>query len=345
MHDIQIGLIDFAIIICYLLFIVGLGLSVGWGSWKKANGGEYFLANRSLAWPIVGLALFSTNISTIEIVSLAQEGYRSGLLYGNLELMAAFALITLAIVFVPFYIKSSVTTLPEFLEKRFDSRCRRFHVFLSLVSAIFIHIGFAIFAGAKVFEGLLEIDVQMGIVLILGLTGLYTIVGGFKAVVLTEAIQTVILIAGSVIMTLIGFYKVGGWGALTNSVDPEMLTMLRSAERAPDMSWYSILLGYPIIGIWYFCTDQTIVQRVLASKDERHARLGAIFTGFIKVFSVFIFIMPGLICQALINQGEFDNTLSDSAETYSFLIANLLPVGLKGIVVAAMLSALMSTVA
>ena len=342
--NLNIGTLDLVVIIGYLVVIVSLGMWAGWSQRRSAEGSGYFLAGRSLTWPIIGLALFSTNISTIELVSLAEEGYKSGLLYGNLEWMAGLTLVILALFFAPFYIRSKVTTLPDFLKKRFNNQCRVFQVVIAIVSAIFIHIGFALYAGAKVMEGLFGIDMMLSITLILALTGLYTIVGGLKAVVLTEAFQTIILIGGSVTMTIIGFQKVGGWEGLTASVDPGMLTMLRSAEEAPDMSWYSVFLGYPIIGIWYFCTDQTIVQRVLGAKDEMHARLGPLFAGFIKILPVFIFVMPGLICLALINKGILPDTLDDTAQTYAFLVANMLPIGVKGVVAAAMLAALMSTV-
>ena len=342
--NIAVGTIDLAVIVAYLVIIVSLGCWVGWRQRRKTEGGGFFLAGRSLTWPVIGLALFSTNISTIELVSLAEEGYKSGLVYGNLEWMAGLTLIILAIFFAPFYIRSRVVTLPDFLLKRYNNKCRVFQVVIAIVSAIFIHTGFALFAGAKVMEGLFGIDLMISITLILCLTGLYTVVGGLTSVVWTEAVQTVVLIGGSVIMTVVGFVKVGGWSGLTASVDPEMLTMLRPAEEIPDMSWYSVFLGYPIIGIWYWCTDQTIVQRVLGAKDEQHARLGAIFAGFIKILPVFIFVMPGIICLALIRQGALPDTLEDTAQTYAFLVANILPVGVKGIVAAAMLAALMSTV-
>jgi len=342
--DIAVGSVDMAVIIAYLVIIVSLGCWVGWRQRRKTEGSGFFLAGRSLTWPVIGLALFSTNISTIELVSLAEEGYKSGLVYGNLEWMAALILVILAIFFAPFYIRSRVATLPDFLLKRYNNKCRVFQVVIAIVSAIFIHTGFALFAGAKVLEGLFGIDLMISITLILCLTGLYTVIGGLTSVVLTEAVQTVVLIGGSVIMTVVGLVKVGGWSGLTASVDPEMLTMLRSAEEMPDMSWYSVFLGYPVIGIWYWCTDQTIVQRVLGAKDEKHARLGAIFVGFIKILPVFIFVMPGIICLALIRQGVLPDTLDDTAQTYAFLVANILPVGVKGIVAAAMLAALMSTV-
>ena len=344
MLDLKIGALDLAVILVYLTVIVGLGCWAGWSQRRKSGGSGYFLAGRSLTWPLIGLALFSTNISTIELVSLAEEGYRSGLVYGNLEWMAALTLVILAIFFAPFYIRSRVSTLPDFLRKRYNNACRVFHVVIVIVSAIFIHIGFALFAGAMALEGLFGIDLMVSITIILALTGLYTIVGGLKAVVLTEAIQTVVLVGGSILMTVIGFQQVGGWEGLKASVDPVQLTMLRSSAESPDMSWYSVLLGYPIIGIWYFCTDQTIVQRVLGAKDEKHAQIGPIFAGFIKILPVFIFVLPGVICFALIKQGKLPDELDDTAKTYAYLVANILPSGVKGIVAAAMLAALMSTV-
>jgi len=342
--NLEIGWIDISIIVLYLIAVVGMGLWAGWSQRRKTNGGAFFLAGRSLTWPLIGLALFSTNISTIELVSLAEEGYKSGLLYGNLELMAGLALVILAIFFAPFYLRSRVSTLPEFLHKRYNNSTRVFNVVIAIISAIFIHIGFALFAGAKVLEGLFDMPIMLSIIVIVALTGIYTIIGGLKAVVLTEALQTVVLVGGSIVMTIIGFSKLGGWSGLTSNVDPEMFSMLRSAERAPDMNWFSVLLGYPIIGIWYFCTDQTIVQRVLGAKDENHARLGPIFAGFIKLLPLFIFVMPGLIALALINQGALPDELDDTAKTYAFLVGNILPIGVKGIVVAAMLAAVMSTV-
>ncbi|UCG49327.1 MAG: sodium/solute symporter [Phycisphaerales bacterium] len=339
----NIGLYDLLIVVAYLAAMVFLGCWVGLRQRKKAVGSGYFLASKSLLWPWIGLSLFSTNISTIELVSMAEEGYKRGLVYGNLEWMAALTLIVLALFFAPFYIRSNVSTLPGFLLKRYDNRCRVFEVVIAIFSAIFIHTGFALFAGAKVMEGLFNMPIMTSMTIILLLTGLYTIVGGLKAVVLTDSLATVVLISGSIIMTAIGFHRVGGWEGLTASVEPARLHMLRSAKDVPDMSWYSVFLGYPIIGIWYFCTDQTIVQRVLGAKDVKHAQLGPIFAGFIKILPVFIFVMPGLICYALIRNGALPDKLEDSATTYAYLIAHILPAGLQGVVAAAMLAALMST--
>ncbi len=341
---ITIDNIDLAVIVVYLIGIVALGCLAGLLRKRHAGGSSYFLAGKSLTWPVIGLALFSTNISTIHLVSLAQEGYVNGLAYGNFEWMAAFTLIALSLFFAPFYIRSNVTTLPDFLEKRYSRACRDWLAFVSILSAIFIHIGFSLWTGAVVLRGLFGIDEMVSIISVAVLTGLYTIIGGLLAVVLTESIQTIVLLAGAICITVIGLHDIGGWSGLADSVDPVKLTILRSADDPANLPWYSVFLGYPIIGLWYWCADQTIVQRVLGAKNENHARIGPLFAGFIKILPVFIFVMPGLICLGLINQGKLPATLDDSADTYAFLISHLLPTGLRGLAAAALLAALMSTV-
>lgn len=335
---------DLVIIFIYLIGIVGIGL---W-AWRKrkrgqSSGAAYFLAESSLRWPVIGLALFSANISTTHLVSLAQEGYVNGLAYGNFEWMAAFLLIVLSLFFAPFYIKSRVATLPDFLEKRYSPACRNWLAGLSIVSAVFIHIGFSLYTGAVVLRGLFGIDINVSIAVTAALTGLYTIVGGLLAVVLTESVQTLILIGGAACVLAIGFVSAGGWAGLASSVEPVKLTILRTAEETPSLPWYAVFLGYPIIGLWYWCADQTIVQRVLGAKDENHARIGPLFTGFIKILPVFLFVLPGVIAAALIRQGKLP-AVESSADTYSLLVNNLLPVGLRGLVAAALLAALMSSV-
>jgi len=344
---------DVAVIAAYLVGIVGLGL-LAWFRRNRASvataaaGGReevsaYFLAGGTLRWPVIGLALFSTNISTTHLVSLAQEGYVNGLAYGNFEWMAAFLLIVLSFFFAPFYIRSRVATLPDFLERRYSRGSRDFLAVLSILSAIFIHIGFSLYTGAVVLKGLFGIDINVSIFLTAVATGLYTIAGGLLAVVMTESVQTVILIGGAACVVVSGLIQVGGWGGLTASVEPVKMTILRTAAETPSLPWYAVFLGYPIIGLWYWCADQTIVQRVLGAKDERHARLGPLFAGFIKILPVFLFVLPGVIAAGLVHQGRIP-AIADSADTYSLLINHLLPVGLKGVVAAALLAALMSTV-
>jgi SSS family solute:Na+ symporter len=338
-----IGPVDLAVIILYLVGIVGLGCWVGLRRRKGEVGRSYFLAGGTLTWPVIGLALFSTNISTIHLVSQAQEGYMNGLAHGNFEWMAPFLLITLSLFFAPFYFRSRVATLPDFLEQRYSRACRDWLAALSIVSAIVIHIGFTLYTGALVLKGLFGIPIMYSIVAAAVLTGLYTIVGGLLAVVLTESIQTIVLLVGAITITAVAFFKAGGWAGIVANVDPVKLTILRSADDPANLPWYSVFLGYPVIGLWYWCADQTIVQRVLGAKDENHARVGPLFAGFIKILPVFIFFLPGTIALALIKQGKLP-PLDDSKDVYAFMITHLLPTGLTGLMAAALLAALMSTV-
>ena len=354
--------LDITISILYILGIVFIGL---WAGVKKKNvkkgaeSNDYFLAGKTLRWPMIGLALFATNISCLHLVSLAQSGFDTGLLNGNFEWMAAFTLVLLALFFVPFYLKSNVTTLPDFLEKRYNRACRDWLAIVSILSAIIIHIAFSFLAGGIVLKTLFGVNMYVSVILIATLTGIYTIIGGLRAVVITESIQTVVLLAGAVIITVICFQKIGGWSSLTQTLHESSsmnkLSMLRGSGDSSGMPWYAVFLGYPVLGIWYWCADQTIVQRVLGAKDENHARVGSLFCGFIKILPVFIFVLPGLIAFALAQKGFFDissiqtvdasgKTITETKGIYTLMITQLVPTGLVGILVAALLSGLMSQI-
>lgn len=363
---------DYGVIIVYLVGIVGLGV---WAGFKRKAGGEgshYFLAGNTLTWPIIGLAMFAANISTVHLVSLAESAYKYGLIYGNFEWMAGFTLILLSLFFAPLYLRSKVPTLPDYLERRFNRNCRDWLAVISIVSAIVIHIGVALYTAAWVLRGIMGlppeatimgIDALMFFIIVLGiLTGIYTMFGGLLAVVMTESVQTVLLLIGAVCITVVGFIKLGGWNVLvqTLAVNPHpmagvpeakitwgtgnFLNMMRFDGDPSGLPWYSILLGYPVLGIWYWCADQTIVQRVLAAKDEKHARLGPLFCAFIKILPVFLFVLPGVICVALVQNNYFNGEAPKAAaDTYTFMITHMLPVGLKGLIAAAMLAAAMQT--
>ena len=348
--------LDFGILAAYVLMVISVGCGAAWFQKRKAarsgveqGEGAYFLAARTLKWPIIGLSLFSTNISTVHIVALAEEGYRSGLAYANFELAAIFTLVILAVFFVPFYLRSHVTTLPDFLEKRFNRSCRDFLAVISIISAIFIHIGVSLYAGAVVINAMLGLSMEIGtlmptmIAIALG-TGLYVVVGGLLAVTLTDAIQTTTLLIGSAVVTYFAFTKLGGWQSLQDTVGPNMISVLRRSGDFSGMPWHAVVLGYPVIGIWYWCTDQTIVQRVLGAKNETHGKAGALFAGFLKLLPMFLFVLPGLLCLALVNTGKLPE-LVNSKEAFSHMVMNLLPAGLRGLIVAALLAALMGTIA
>lgn len=351
--------LDLSISILYILGILAVGLWAGIRHRRKSKAnaaGEYFLAGKTLKWPAIGLALFATNISTVHLVSLAQSGFDSGLLNGNFEWMAAFTLILLSLFFVPFYIKSGVATLPDFLEKRYDRSSRDWLAVISVVSAIIIHIAFSMLAGGIVLKTLFGLNMYVSVIVICLITAIYTIVGGLKAVVVTESIQTVVLLSGAFIISYAAFHKMGGWEPMTEVLkskgEMDKLSMLRPHGDASGMPWYTIFLGYPILGIWYWCADQTIVQRVLGAKDENHARVGPLFCGFIKILPVFIFVLPGLFAYTLVQSGHLDVTSLgldakgqvNSKGIYTLMITQLLPSGLVGVLVAALLSGLMSQV-
>lgn len=352
----MIATTDIIISICYVALIVGLGFRAGLSGRKNDSAaGEYFLAGKSLRWPMIGMALFATNISCLHLVSLAQSGFDTGLLAGNFEWMAAFTLILLALFFVPFYIRSGVATLPDFLERRYNRACRDWLAVVSVVSAVVIHIAFSFLAGGIVLETLFGINMFTSIILIALVTGAYTIVGGLRAVVVTESVQTVVLLTGAVIITVLSWWKVGGWQPVIQVLQGEQqldkLSMLRPAGDPNGLPWYAVFLGYPVIGIWYWCADQTIVQRVLGAKDENHARTGALFCGFIKVLPVFIFILPGLLAYVLYKQGHLNLEVLRQPDgqlhtkgVYSVMITRLVPTGLVGVLVAALLSGLMSQI-
>jgi SSS family solute:Na+ symporter len=336
--------LDLSISILYILGILAVGLWTGIRHRRKSKAnaaGEYFLAGKSLKWPAIGLALFATNISTVHLVSLAQSGFDSGLLNGNFEWMAAFTLILLALFFVPFYIKSGVSTLPDFLERRYDRSSRDWLAVISVFSAIIIHIAFSMLAGGIVLKTLFGLNMYVSVIAICLITAIYTIVGGLKAVVVTESIQTVVLLTGAFIISYAAFHKMG------------KLSMMRPHGDPSGMAWYTVFLGYPVLGIWYWCADQTIVQRVLGAKDENHARVGPLFCGFIKILPVFIFVLPGLFAYTLSKAGYLDvSSLGvdaggnvNSKGIYTLMITQLLPSGLVGVLVAALLSGLMSQVA
>ncbi len=341
--DIKIARLDIIVIAIYFIGIVGIGLWAGRKRKDHLDSDSYFRAGGTLTWPMIGLALFSTNISTIHMVGFAGEGYRTGLAYGNFEWMAPFLLIVLALFFAPFYLKSQIATLPDFLEKRYCGTCRNWLAGLSIVSAVFIHIGFTLYTGALVIKTLFGIPIMTSIVATAVLTGIYTVVGGLLAVVVTGALQTMILLAGSIILTIISLVKIGGWQGLVENIDPVKLTMFRPADDPANLPWYSVFLGYPVIGLWYWCADQTIVQRVLGAKDANHARIGPLFAGFLKVLPVFIFFLPGTVYLAMANRGDV-SPLSNPDECFSMAIQNLLPAGVTGLMAAALLAALMSTV-
>jgi len=344
MHvELSIPVLDLIIIILYMIGILVVGIL---STRKlKLTSENYFLAGRGLNWGYVGAALFASNISTIHLVGLAASGYNEGLVWGNFEWMASFTLILLGLVFAPFYFKSKISTLPEFLEKRYSPEARSFLAFMAILGALFIHIGMSLYAGAAVFEQFFGIDVITSILIISIITAIYTVLGGLKAVVVTESIQTVLLLLGAVAITIFAIlalpsHGIHSWAELKAAAKPDQLTMLHTHSKV-GLNWYAVLLGYPVLGVWYWCSDQTIVQRVLGAKTERDAQLGPLFAGFLKILPVFILVFPGVIGYILFK----DIIGTNSNQTLPVLINELIPTGMKGLIAAGLLAALMSTIA
>ena len=347
----SISMIDTIIIIVYLVGIMAVGIIAGYK--KDSSSEEFFLGGRSFRWPIIGMGLFCANISTIHLVGLASSGYQHGLVVGNFEWMAAFCLILLGIVFAPFYFRNKISTLPEYLERRYGSGARTFLAAIFIMSALLVHIGISLYAGAKVLEAFFGINYIVSIIGISVITAIYTILGGLKAVMITDAIQAVLLVGGAALLTFFGIQAlpeagIESWAAFKAACKPDQLSMIQpiSDAAAPgkfglrEFSWYSILFGYPVLGIWYWCTDQTIVQKILSARSEKDGRDGAIFAGYLKILPVFLMVLPGVIAYVLFK----DKIGDDNDATLMVLMTELLPVGIRGLMAAGLLAALMSTI-
>ncbi|HID74941.1 MAG TPA: Na+/glucose cotransporter [Planctomycetaceae bacterium] len=383
-------LVDWLVIALYFAVLLG----VAWWVIRKGKDtpDDYFLAGRNLGWFIVGASIFSSNIGSEHLVGLAGSGCTDGVAMAHYELHA-WCLLVLGWVLVPFYARSMVYTMPEFLEKRFSATSRWVLSIISLVAYVLTKIAVGIFAGGVVFGTLLpELELTVGAItldsfwigsiLVILLTGAYTVLGGLRAVAYTEAMQTVVLVLGSFLVTFFGLHALGGWSQLREICGSDMFNLWKPLtppgveatwtpviERAADgqllrQAWYfndnypwvGMLLCAPIIGLWYWCTDQYIVQRALGAANERQARRGTIFASFLKLLPVFIFIIPGMICFALARSGRVEalahlvdadgRAIRDlSQAAYPLMVAHVLPPVVRGVVVAGLLSALMSSLA
>ncbi len=375
---------DWLVIGCYF---TGLLVLAWWVIRKgKDTADDYFLAGRNLGWWVVGASIFASNIGSEHLVGLAGAGATSGVALAHYELHA-WCLLVLGWVMVPFYIRSKVFTMPEFLERRFSPTARWVLSLISLVAYVLTKIAVGIFAGGIVFSTLLpELYIQIGpilfdsfwvgSVLVILLTGLYTVLGGMRAVAYTEAVQTFVLILGSILLTYFGLQKLGGWSELRMALDSDMFNLWKPlvpegmtgtwepVKESARIAWYfngnypwlGMLLCAPIIGLWYWTTDQYIVQRALGAASERHARRGTIFAAFLKLLPVFIFIIPGMIWLALAKTGSVPelsgmvdadgNAIALQAQgAFPLMVQYVMPAGLRGLVVAGLLAALMSSLA
>ena len=326
--------IDFLIILLYLLATVGIGIYYSRRS--DNNTQEYFLAGKSIGWFAVGLTIFSTNISSEHFIGLAGSGSSRGLAVGQFELMAIFILILLGWILAPIYYKSGVMTMPEFLEKRFDKRIRKIFAVLSIGIYLFTKISVTLFAGGILFYKIFGLNIYTSAIVIVLLTGIYTLIGGAKSVIKTNVFQSFVLILGALILTIFGLKEIGGFSGLTNGLSEEYFCMFKPISD-PDFPWTGILFGAPIIAFWYWCTDQYIIQKLFSAKSLNDARRGSLFAALLKVLPIFILVFPGLIAAVLYPEIKGD-------EAYPALLAGtLLPIGIKGFVLAGVLAAIMSS--
>lgn len=328
-------------IVIGLYFTVIAGISIWSLRRKKDSATEYFLAGRNIGWFIIGASILASNVGSEHVVGLAGTAASSGLVMGHYELHSWIVLL-LGWVFIPFYIRSSVFTMPEFLERRFGSSARWFLSIVSLLSYVLTKVSVTVYAGAVVIAAFMGFDFWTSALVLVVLTGIYTIAGGMRAVAYTEAMQAVVLLLGSLLLTIIGLNEVGGWSNMIASTPKEKLNMFLPLSD-PEFPWVGILFASPIVGLWYWCTDQYIVQRCLTAKSEQAARRGTIFAAYLKLLPFFIFMIPGLIATTLAANGKIQLESADQA--FPVLVKTLMPVGLRGLLAGGLLAALMSSLA
>lgn len=336
----SLAAVDWVVIGAYFVAVFGVAI---WSTWKdhtRDTSADYFLAGRHVGWFVIGASLFASNIGSEHLVGLAGTGAASGVAVGQFEILASFLLLVLGWVFVPFYIKSGVYTMPEFLERRYSPATRWYLALISIVGYVLTKISVSIYAGGIVFESLMGINFWTGALIVVIATGIYTVFGGLRAVLYTDMFQMFVLVAGGIAVTVIGLDRIGGWNALHQAAGPEFFSLWKPMSD-PAFPWTGIVFGAPILGVWYWCTDQFIVQRVLSAPNVEQARRGAIFAGYLKVLPLFIFVIPGVIAYALAKSGQL--TLDAPDHALPVLVGALLPVGIRGLVVGGLLAALMSS--
>jgi len=346
---------DLSIIGSYFILVL-------WIAWWASRGGgsnkgdrdskDYFLAGKNEGWFVIGASLFASNIGSEIILGVSGAGARGEMPQANFEIFAALILILLGWVFVPFYLRTGVFTMPEFLELRYSKACRNYLSVVSLLAYVLTKISLIIFAGALVFETM-GIPFWTGAIITVVATGFYTILGGLKAVIYTDMIQAFILLAGTGAVTYFGLIQLGGWNALIETISEASLQPgnppadrffnLWRPSGDSEYPWTGMLFGAPILGVWYWCTDQFIVQRTLSAKDLSNARKGTLFAGYLKLLPVFIFFIPGVIAYALAQKGMLEFSLENPDHALPAMITELLPIGLKGLAISGLLAALMSS--
>ncbi len=324
--------IDIIVVSLYFLIIFSIGLKY---TYSQKNSTEYFLGGRDFGWGMVGLSLFATNISSEHIIGLAGTGFMNGIGNLNFELLGALSCVLLSWTFGRYYIRNHVFTMPEFIEKRFNYFCRFYLSVGSIFAYILTKISIMLLAGAIFLEKIAGIDVYTSSICLVIITGIYTISGGFTSVVYTTVVQGVIMLVGGMVLTIIGLNKIGGFEVILNSIPAQDLHLLHAASSS-NFPWTGVILGIPILTIWYHCTDQFMVQKYLVAKDLPNAQAGSVLSGFFKLTPIIMFMIPGIIARIMHPDIRPD-------DAYATVLMELMPVGFKGLVIAAFLAAIMSS--
>jgi solute:Na+ symporter, SSS family len=330
--------IDFIIVGLYIVVLIGIGY---WVSFiKKKSGGEgenLFLAGRSLGWHSIGLTMWGTNVGPSMLIASASVGYTTGIVAGNFGWYAFPFIFLLAVVFAPRYLKANIQTLPEFMGKRFGQSTRSILAWYTTVTILISWLSLTLFAGGLLVGQILDLPLWMSVIILILIAAFFTIAGGLEAIAYTNVFQMILLIVVSGALVIVGVMKAGGPLAVYEAAPPEYWNLLLPLDD-PNYPWLAIALGYPVMGVWFWCTDQSMVQSVLGAKNLKQGQMGANFTGWLKIFDVALFILPGIVCFIL-----FPN-LENPDEAYMTMVTRLFPAGMTGMVMAVLIAALVSTI-
>ena len=342
MPQFELAPLDLVMVGLYVVFIVAVGF---YFARRTETTDDYFLAGRSLTWWLIGFSLFASNVSSSTLVGLSSAAFSSGIAVYNYEWMAALVLIVFIVFFLPFYLKTRIFTMPEFLERRFDERSRYYFSGVMIFMNIVIDTAAALYAGALVVQIIYpEIPLWISVVILGILAGIYTIAGGLKAVVYTDAVQAVLLLIGAFLVAVLSFNAIGGsWADVKAAVPAEDLSIILPAND-PVMPWPGLLTGVFLLGFYFWGTNQFMVQRTLGAKNLNHGRWGALFAGLLKLPIIFIMVMPGLFGRLLYPAAEYPALAANSDLIFPTLMFDLLPIGIRGLIIAALVAAIMSSV-